>query len=155
MFLNWAYTNNGGKPIHHRIYPSHYILKLSALVSGAQRVLFQMVYITFNIYRLYLVNPHIFITSYLAQGPLKYSKIPWRKLRNCLRTMRHDIRTSGSHMHNYYPNNMHEQETRANWTRSKKRPCFLFEQISISEKYGCRLHTYCEPSVCEQNMHWI
>ncbi len=78
MFQNWAYTNNGGKPIHHRIYSSHYILKVSALVSGAQRGLFQMVYLTFNIHRLYLVNLHIFITSYLAHGPLKYSKITWK-----------------------------------------------------------------------------
>ena len=67
-------------------------------MSGAQRGLFQMVYLTFNIHILYLVNPYIFITSYLAQRPLKYSKIPWRKLRKCLRTMIYDIRTSGSHL---------------------------------------------------------
>ena len=44
MFLNWAYTNNGGKPIQYRIDSSRYILKLLALVSGAQRGLFQMVH---------------------------------------------------------------------------------------------------------------
>ena len=58
MLLNWAYTNNGGKHIHHRLCSSHYILKLPALASGAQRGLFQMVYLILNIHRLYLANPH-------------------------------------------------------------------------------------------------